>query len=103
MSFKMNLFNSKPSLRKEGNLSKQERLGLTELANNPEIIIKKADKGSAVVVMQTTDYLCEGYRQLSDQDFYIKLREGPTLNISKKIYKVSTKMKNLRLITEKKL
>ena len=40
------------------------------LKNNENIVIKKADKGSAVVVMNTTDYLREGYRQLSDQKFY---------------------------------
>ena len=72
-----------------------------ELKSNPEIVIKKADKGSAVVVMNTTDYLIEGYRQLSDQNFYIKIREDPTEKISEKICKVLIEMKNLKLITEK--
>ena len=53
-------------------------MGLDELRKNPEIILKKADKGSAVVVMNTTDYLREGYRQLSDPKFYQKLKEDPT-------------------------
>ena len=55
--FKMNLLKAKIPPNQKGNLTKQERLGLTELANNPNIVIKKADKGSAVVVMQTIDYL----------------------------------------------
>ena len=45
--------------------------------------------------MQTTDYLMEGYRQLSDKEFYTKLKEDPTINISK------NEMENLKLITEK--
>ena len=72
-----------------------------ELKSNPEIVIKKADKGSAVVVMNTTDYLREGYRQLSDRNFYIKIREDPTEKISEKICKVLIEIKNLKLITEK--
>ena len=39
-----------------------------EQRKNPEIVIKKADKGSAVVIMNTTDYLREGYRQLRDHN-----------------------------------
>ena len=52
------------------NLSKDEWKGLLELKKNPNIIIKKADKGIAVVIMDTVDYLKEGYRQLSDPNFY---------------------------------
>jgi hypothetical protein len=39
------------------NLSKEQWKALTDLCANPDIIIKKADKGSAVVLMNTTDYL----------------------------------------------
>ena len=100
-SFKMNLLKAQIANNTKGNLTKQERLRLTELANNPNIVIKKTDKGSAVVVMQTTDYLREEYRQLSDREFYTKLKEDPTINISQKICNVLTQMKNLKLITEK--
>ena len=72
-------------------VTKEERLGLKQLSTNPEIVIKKADKGSAVVIMQTTDYLREGYRQLSDRNFYNTLTEDPTLAISNKICAVLTK------------
>ena len=50
-AFKMNLLKAKIPLNQKGNLTNKERLGLTELTNNPNIVIKKADKGSAVVVM----------------------------------------------------
>ena len=61
-AFKHNLLNSKPVTHKNNNLSKTQRAGLLVLTNNPELIIKKAEKGSAVVVMNTKDYLREGYR-----------------------------------------
>ena len=38
---------------------------------------KKAYKGSAIVVMNTSDYLREGYRQLQDDKFYTKIKETP--------------------------
>ena len=60
------------------NLSKAERQALDELANNAEIVIKSADKGSAEVIMDRQDYIDEGLRQLSDENFYVKLDECPT-------------------------
>ena len=100
-AFKMNLLNSKVKQCHQHNLTKEQWKGLMELRKNPEIVIKKADKGSAVVIMNTTDYLREGYRQLSDRNFYVKIREDPTEQISEKICKVLTEMKNFKLITEK--
>ena len=72
---------------KHNNLSKEQWKGLIELRDNPEIVINKADKGSAIVIMKTTDYLKEGYRQIGDKNFYTKLK--------------NEKMKTLKLITEK--
>jgi hypothetical protein len=63
------------------NLSKQERMGLDTLQKDPEITIKKADKGSAIVVMNTIDYIFEVERQLSDTKSYISLPGDPTLSV----------------------
>ena len=76
-SFKLALLNSKTKTAHKPNLSKEQRSGLKELSDNPEIIIKKVDKGSAVVVMNTIDYLREGYRQLGDGKYYTKLPNDP--------------------------
>ena len=48
------------------NLSKAEYRAIKELSNNTNIIIKPADKGGAVVILDKKDYLAEGYKQLSD-------------------------------------
>ena len=59
-AFKNDLLKSNLTKKAKPNLTKEEKLGLDALKNNPEIVLKKADKGSAVVVMNTTDYLREG-------------------------------------------
>jgi hypothetical protein len=83
------------------NLNKKEREFLKKLKDNPHITIKKADKGSAVVVMNTSDYLREGYQQLNDRQFYQKLDSDPTGNIATKINKVIQEMVDRNLITPK--
>ena len=100
-SFKLGLLNSKTKYNSKSNLSKEQRLGLKQLADNPEIIIKKADKGSAVVVMNTTDYLREGYRQLSDTKYNTKLPNDPTDTIADNVTKTLSQMRHKGLITEK--
>ena len=54
------------------NITPQERAAIRELKDNQKIIIKPADKGSAVVILNRDDYLSEGYKQLSDTNFYLK-------------------------------
>ena len=57
--------------RPRDNLTQSERKALKELkALSDRVIIKPADKGSAVVLMDREDYLKEGIRQLSDLNFY---------------------------------
>ena len=47
----------------------EERSTLRDLQERDDIIIKPADKGSAVVVMDKTAYIQEAERQLSDCRF----------------------------------
>ncbi|KAK2810864.1 hypothetical protein Q5P01_000343 [Channa striata] len=58
------------------NFNMEEDRALMELKQNNHIIIKPADKGSAVVVMDREQYLWEGYRQLNNNTYYNKLN-GP--------------------------
>ncbi|XP_071497146.1 uncharacterized protein [Diadema antillarum] len=66
------------SSRHIDNLTKDEREALKALKSKKDIIIKPADKGSAVVIMSTNDYIAEGDRQLSNSTTYKKLPADPT-------------------------
>jgi hypothetical protein len=55
------------------NLSKGEIQSLHNLENRDDIIITRADKGNAVVIINVEDYLNEAKRQLDDINFYTKL------------------------------
>lgn len=57
------------------NLTREEIQALRNLRRNKNIIIKPADKGSAVVVMDREQYLWEGYRQLNEVKYYRKLKK----------------------------
>ena len=51
------------------NLTPAEKGALQELKERDDIVIKSADKGSAVVVMDKVDYLVKANRQLMMKDF----------------------------------
>ena len=51
------------------NLSPEELEALKQLRNDNTIVIKKADKGSNVVIMNRDDYIAEVERQLNDTKF----------------------------------
>jgi hypothetical protein len=51
---------------------------LAEIKQASNIVIKPADKGSAVVIQNREDYIAEGLRQLSDRDFYRETRDDLT-------------------------
>ena len=76
------MYNTKPS-KIADNLSKHEREALQKLITHTDIVIKPADKGKAVVVLDTEDYKKECYRQLM------------ILSFTKKSKKITlTKLKN---------
>ena len=55
------------------NLSPEELEALKQLRNDNTIIIKKADKGSTVALMNRDDYTAEVERQLNDTKFHKKM------------------------------
>ncbi|XP_078584852.1 uncharacterized protein LOC144867010 [Branchiostoma floridae x Branchiostoma japonicum] len=55
------------------NISELERKALVELKKMTNVIIKPADKGSAVVIMNREDYIQEALRQLNNKDHYKKV------------------------------
>ena len=52
------------------NLSQEEWQAVRSLADDRSIVIKKADKGSCVVVWDRFDYVKEAEKQLADDKIY---------------------------------
>lgn len=67
------------------NLGSDEREALKSLSEDSGIVIKPADKGGAVVILNKNDYLKEGQRQLTDKTFYRKLAADPTIQFEAEI------------------
>ena len=70
------------SSKRFNNLTKEERNALYNLRDDPTIIIKGADKGSAVVVWDREDYLKEASKQLEDKDVYEEVQNDPSTLIN---------------------
>ena len=73
------------------NLSIEERKAISGPKNNQDIVIKPADKGSSVVVLNT-DYIKEATSQLSNNTFYNKLDSEPTLKHNMEVKKILDEM-----------
>ena len=61
-------------------------MAIKNLTNNKEIMIKPANKESAVVVMNRKDYLSEGYKQVSDTKLYKKVDTDLTAHNTSKTH-----------------
>ena len=79
------------SEKQKSNITKEEYSGIMELKNNTDIIIKEADKGGAVIVMNKEHYSAMIKKQLNDDRTY----KVTTENCDKKV------LKNLQVLCEK--
>lgn len=70
------------------NLTQEERKALDALKKDNSIIIKPADKGGAVVVMDIKDYEIEIYRQLDNNLFYKRFASNPTEMFKNEIHDI---------------
>ena len=91
--------------REKNNCNKAEFAALRTLKSNPDIVIKKADKGSATVIMNKSDYIFEANRQLSNSLHYKKLNSPIYPQTAAKITKILQDLnsKNKDLLTNKQL
>ena len=60
------------------NLTSAQRIALHRLRQRTDVVIKPADKGSAVVVLSKEDYINEAERQLNNHAHYVRLNADPT-------------------------
>ena len=70
------------SSKRFNNITKEERNALYTLRDDPTIIIKGAEKGSAVVVWDGEDYLKEASKQLENKDVYEEVQNDPSILIN---------------------
>jgi hypothetical protein len=101
---KKQALNSDPiKLFEKNNLSLDERESLKNLATNPNIIIKPADKGGGTVLLDTINYITEAERQLSNTKYY-KLLDKPIFMRNKtNIEQILSCMKNDGFLNKKEL
>ena len=83
------------------NLTTGEHKALMELKNNDSVIIKPADKGGAVVIMDIIDYRAECLRLLSDERTYQKLAQDPSQGLKSEIDILVEEAENCNWISRK--
>ena len=67
---------------KYNHITNEERQALYDLKDNKNIVIKGADIGSAVVVLDREDYIKEAEKQFGDSDVYEEVPDDPEPLIS---------------------
>lgn len=85
--------------KEQPNLTHAERKALKELKSNQNIVIKPADKGSNIVLMDQEDYIQEAQRQLADTNYYKPLQEPLYGDTTVKIRQILQRMVKNRTIT----
>uniref|UniRef100_A0A3P9MNG8 Uncharacterized protein n=1 Tax=Oryzias latipes TaxID=8090 RepID=A0A3P9MNG8_ORYLA len=76
---------------------------LKDSKRNTNIVIKPADKGSSIVIMDREDYIAEAHRQLSNTEYYKPLQEPLYMDTAKEIRQILKSMKQNKIITSKQL
>ena len=81
------------------NLTKQERIGLTQLKKDQDRVILTADKGVALVVMDKEDYISKAQELLS-QLAYKEIPKDPTNKIKAQLITKLRRIKKDRNLDE---
>ena len=99
------LFSDDISESIQSNLSAEKWKALRCLAADKTIAIKRADKGSSVVLWDGSDYLHQVSRQLQDQNIYenVKFNENILNDLVEKSNKIFKRLCSHKLIFEKEL
>ena len=94
------ILNHNPSKARPRNLTNKQYQILDELQNNNCIVIKKADKGSNIVIMDREFYIKEARRQLTDTKFYKPCDENLTIHHHSLVQELILEMFNKKIISE---
>uniref|UniRef100_A0A8C5M9D4 Reverse transcriptase domain-containing protein n=1 Tax=Leptobrachium leishanense TaxID=445787 RepID=A0A8C5M9D4_9ANUR len=85
---------------KPSNLTKEEYEGLKQIKRDTNLIIKPADKGGGVVILNKEQYHQETCRLLNDPVTYKKLGGNPTESIKQKFYEYLQRGKDIGVIND---
>nr|XP_029604681.1 uncharacterized protein LOC115190770 isoform X1 [Salmo trutta] len=85
------------------NLTKQERKSLKSLSKNSNIVIKPADKGSKIVILDKTQYLIEAKRQLSNSKHYRPLTHSLQQETQRQMRQIIGELYENNYITDKQM
>ena len=89
--------------RVKDNLNFQDKVAIRELKNNTDLVIKPADKGSAIVIMDREDYIFEAEKQLSVTKHYRQIEEPQFPKNCEIFNQILDEMKLKKLISKKEL
>ena len=74
------------------NLTREEEMAMKTLLNDSSIVIRAADKGSDIVIMNTAeDYTNKLEKEMKDNDTYAEVTEDKTKKIENKVKNWSNK------------
>ena len=76
---------------------------LKTLRDYPDIIIKPADKGSSIVILNTQDYILEAQNQLSNPKHYRKIPQPIHPNIKNQLNNTLNTLKRSKIINFKQV
>ena len=76
----------------EPNLSKTEQRALKDLLSDDSIVIRPADKGSGIVVIDKEEYVKKLETEVSNDRTYIRTEGDGLTNAEKRVRKVANKM-----------
>ena len=94
------ILNHNPSKARPRNLTNKQYQLLQNLQNNNSIVIKKADKGSNIIIMDREFYVKEAMRQLTDTKFYKRIDKDLTLEHYSLVQELILEMFNKKIISE---
>ena len=77
--------NSMQPLKIVPNLTPTQNKAFKELYSDQTLVIKKADKGSGIVIEDTEQYIKDGLDHLSDEHIYEKIDTDPTESLTEAI------------------
>ena len=89
-----------PEQKNIPNLTADKRLALRNHKRNTDVVIREADKGSAVVVMSCERYIAEAIRQLIDTDVYQQVSSAVVFDVIEEVKDILSRLQKSGVITE---